>query len=62
MIKENRKEKKMTQEQLAEKIGITTRQLQRKEKREENTRLATFKKIVKELKINDKEILEFIKK
>ncbi len=62
MIKENRKEKKMTQEQLAEKIGITTRQLQRIEKREENTRLATFKKIVKELKINDKEILEFIKK
>mgnify|MGYP002508875061 CR=1 FL=1 len=39
MIKENRKKKNFSQEQLAEILGISTRQLQRIEKNEEETRM-----------------------
>lgn len=62
MIKENRIKKKYTQEELAELINISWRQLQRIEKNEESTKITTLKKIIKILKISDKEILEFIKK
>lgn len=62
MIKQYRKKHKLTQEELAEEIGISWRQLQRLEHNEEKTHLSTFKKIVKILKIPDDEILEFIKK
>ena len=52
----------MSQEELAEEIGISWRQLQRLEHNEENTRVSTFKKIIKVLNVPDDEILRFIKK
>ena len=62
MIKEYRLKHKLSQEELAEEIGISNRHLQRLEHNEEKTRVCTFKKIVKSLNISDDEILEFIKK
>lgn len=62
MIKEYRLKNKLSQEELAEEIGISNRHLQRLEHNEENTRLSTFKKIVKALDISDEEIIKFIKK
>ena len=62
MIKQYRVAKKLSQEALAEKVGISWRQLQRIEHSEENTRICTFKKIVKSLDISDDEIIKFIKK
>ena len=44
MIKENRIKKGYTQEQLAELIDISWRQLQRIEKNENNTKISTLKK------------------
>ncbi len=61
MIRHYRLQNKLTQEELAEEIGISWRQLQRLEYNEEKTRISTFKKIVKVLKIPDDEILRFIK-
>lgn len=61
MIKEIRTEKGISQEKLAEKIGISPRQMQRIEKNENKTRIETLKKIIKELKIPDKEIIKFMK-
>lgn len=61
MIKENRIKNKYTQEKLAEIIDISPRQLQRIEKNEEKTKITTLRKIIKVLKIPDKEILNFIK-
>ena len=62
MIKQYRLAKKLSQEELAEEIGISWRQLQRLEHNEENTRISTFKRIVKALDIPDSEIIDFIKK
>ncbi len=62
MIKEHRLENNLSQEELAEEIGISWRHLQRLEHNEENTRISTFKKIIKALEIPDDEILRFIKK
>ena len=62
MIKQYRLVRKLSQEKLAEEIGISWRQLQRLEHNEENTRVSTFKKIVKILDIPDDEIIKFIKK
>lgn len=61
MIKENRIKKGYSQEELAEIIGIGWRQLQRIEANEEKTKIKTLKKIIKVLKISDKEIIEFMK-
>ena len=61
-IKKYRKENNISQEELAEEIGISNRHLQRLEHNEENTRVSTFKKIVKVLDVSDDEILKFIKK
>ena len=61
MIRKYRLKNHLTQEELAEEIGISWRQLQRLEYNEEKTRISTFKKIVKVLKIPDDEILRFIK-
>ena len=61
MIRHYRLQNKLTQEELAEEIGISWRQLQRLEHNEEKTRISTFKKIVKVLQIPDEEILRFIK-
>ena len=62
MIKQYRLAKELSQEELAEEIGISWRQLQRIEHNEENTRISTFKKIVKILNVPDEEIINFIKK
>lgn len=62
MIKENRIKKNYTQEQLAEIINISPRQMQRIEKDENKTKLETLKKIIKVLQIPDNEIIEYIKK
>ena len=62
MIKQYRLAKKLSQEELAEEIGISWRQLQRLEHNEENTRISTFKRIVKALDIPDNEIINFLKK
>lgn len=61
MIKENRKKKRYSQEQLAEILGISTRQLQRIEKNENETRINTLKNIINILEIPDDEILKYIK-
>ena len=62
MIKENRMLKNYTQEELAEILEISTRQMQRIEKDEEKTKISTLKKIIKILQISDKDILDFMKK
>ena len=62
MIKENRLKKNLTQEQLAELIDISWRQLQRIEKNEEETRVKTLKKIVKALDIPNDEVISYLKK
>ncbi len=62
MIKEYRLQNNLSQEELAEQIGISWRHLQRLEKNEDNTRVSTFKKIVKALNLPDDEILKFIKR
>lgn len=62
MIKENRIKKNITQEELAERVDISWRQLQRIEKDEEKTRVETLKKIILALDIPDEEILHYIKK
>ena len=62
MIKEYRIKKKLTQEQLAEIINISPRQLQRIEKDEDKTKIETIRKIIRVLNIPDEEILKYIKK
>lgn len=62
MIKKYRLAKNLSQEELAEEIGISWRHLQRLEHNEEHTRVSTFKKIVKALNVPDDEIIKFIKK
>ena len=61
MIKEYRIKRNYTQEQLAEILNISTRQLQRIELNEDKTKISTIKKIIKILKIPDNEILKYIK-
>ncbi len=62
MIKKYRLAQNMTQEELAEKLGISWRHLQRLERDERNMRLSLFKKVVKTLNVSDDEILKYIKK
>lgn len=62
MIKEYRIKNNYTQEQLAEIINISPRQLQRIEKNEDKTKIETIKKIIKVLSIPDEEILKYIRK
>lgn len=62
MIKQYRLAKHLSQEELAEEIGISWRHLQRLEHNEENTRISTFKKIIKALNVPDDEIVKFIRK
>lgn len=60
MIKENRIKKNFTQEQLAEALGISTRQLQRIEKSENDTKIKTLKKIISVLEIPNDEIIKYM--
>ena len=62
MIKEYRIKNNYTQEQLAEIINISPRQLQRIEKDEDKTKIETIRKIIKVLNIPNEEILKYIKK
>ena len=62
MIRKYRQLKNLSQEELAEEINISWRQLQRIEQSEEKTRITSFKKIIKALNIPDNEIIEFLKK
>ena len=61
MIKEYRIKNNYTQEELAEIINISPRQLQRIEKDENKTKIETIKKIIHVLNIPDEEILKYIK-
>ncbi len=62
MIRKYRLLKNISQEELAEEINISWRQIQRIEQNEDKTRITTFRKIVKALNIPDNEIIDFIKK
>ena len=62
MIRENRIKKNLTQEQLAEKIDISWRQLQRIEKNENETRVQTLKKLIHALEIPNEEVIEYLRK
>lgn len=62
MIRENRLKNNLTQEELAEKLDISWRHLQRLEYNEENTTVSTLKKIIKVLNIPNEEISEYLKK
>lgn len=62
MIKEYRTKKGYTQEELAEQINLSARQIQRIEENEEKTKISTLKKLIKILQIPDKEIIDFMKK
>lgn len=62
MIKEIRIKRKITQEELAEKLEMSPRQIQRIERNEDNTKIETIRKIIKILEIPDEEILKYMKK
>lgn len=62
MLRENRIKNHLTQEELAEKLDISWRHLQRLEYNEEKTTVSTLKKIIKVLNIADDEILEYLKR
>ena len=61
MIKEKRILIKMSQETLAEKAGLSWRQIQRIENDEYNTTVNTFTKIAKVLNFTDDEIVSYIR-
>ena len=61
MIREYRRKKNYTQEELAEMVDISTRQLQRIELNEDKTKIATIKKIIEVLEIPDSEIIKYIR-
>lgn len=58
LIREYRLKNRLTQEQLAEKLGISTRQLQRIEKDERRTTLDMLKKIRIILQIPDCDMIK----
>ena len=61
MIKEYRKKRGLTQEELAEKVNLSTRQLQRIEKNEHQTSIDTLLNIINTLNIPDEEIIKTFK-
>ena len=61
MIKEYRQKNGFSQEELAEKIEISWRHLQRLEHNELKTTVKTLKKLIKVLKVSDKDILDYLK-
>ena len=58
MIKEYRKKRDLTQESLAEKLNMSTRQIQRIEKDETKTSIETLKRIRKVLDISDEDMIK----
>ena len=61
MIKEYRIKNGLSQEQLAEKINISWRHLQRLEHNESKTTVKTLKKIIKVLNVSDEDILKYLR-
>lgn len=61
MIEKYRKERNYTQEELAEILGISTRQIQRIETKQSNPSIKVLKKIINILKISDSDIAIIIK-
>ncbi len=61
IIREYRIKRNYTQEELAELLEISSRQLQRIENGESITKISTLKKVINILKINDKDIVKLIK-
>lgn len=61
MFKKYREENNYTQEELAKIIEISLRQLQRIENKESNPSVKTFRKLIKVLKITDKDIANIVK-
>ena len=62
MFKEYRKLRKYTQEKLAELVQVDIRTIQRIENCETDPSLETFKKLIKVLNIDKKDILKFLQK
>ena len=61
MIREYRQKNNFSPKELAEKLDISWRHLQRLEHNESNTTVKTLKKLIKVLKISDKDILDYLK-
>ena len=62
MFKEYRKRLGLTQEELAEMVDLSTRQLQRIEKNEINTSIETLLKIKNALHMTDEDFIKLLKK
>ena len=61
MLKEYRIKKNITQEELAELLNITPRQVQRIESGESRPSLKTFKLLIEILEISDEDVVKIIK-
>ena len=61
MIKEKRKEKKYTQEQMANLLGISLRQYVRIDQEEDLPRRDVLQKLISELDLTDNEIGKYIR-
>ena len=61
MIREKRKTKKYTQEEMAQKLDISLRQYARIDKGEDLPRRDVLRKIIDVLELSDKEIGEYIR-
>lgn len=62
MIKEKRKLKKLTQEQMSEKLGVSLRQYVRIDNERAFPRRDILRKLILELDLSNEEIGEYIKK
>ena len=61
MIREYRIKNNITQEELAEKLNISPRQVQRIEAKQSKPSIKTLKEIIKILNISDDDIVKLIK-
>lgn len=62
MFKKYRKLRNLTQEELAELTNLDTRTIQRIENGERMPSLETLRKLIKSLNIEDKDIIDYLKK
>lgn len=61
MFEKYRKKRNYTQEELAELIDVSTRTIQRIEKKDTNPSVITFRKLINILKISDEDIVHIVK-
>lgn len=61
MFKEYREKNNYTQEELSEKLDVSTRTLQRIENKENNPSIKTFRKLISILNITDSDIAYIVK-